>query len=78
MGALGQAEIFRWLAAPHSTVIQASDTHSGLCDDPEATLDCAGSGPRAAQRQPHSRPLTKRRVKYVGHASGVTLVLCLC
>ncbi len=39
VGALGQAEIFRWLTAPHSTVIQASDTHAGLCDDPEAALE---------------------------------------
>ena len=38
IGVLGQAEIFHWLVAPHSTVIQASDVHSGLCDDPDAAL----------------------------------------
>ena len=43
VGALGQAEVFRWLAAPHSTVIQASDTHSGLCGDPEAALEALAS-----------------------------------
>ena len=36
---LGQAERFHWLVAPASTIIQASDAHSGLCDDPVAELD---------------------------------------
>jgi len=36
---LGQAERFHWLVAPASTIIQASDVHSGLCDDPAAELD---------------------------------------
>ena len=35
---LPQSERFHWLAAPSSTVIQASSVHSGLCDDPEQTL----------------------------------------
>ncbi|HEX6868660.1 MAG TPA: DUF3037 domain-containing protein, partial [Candidatus Limnocylindrales bacterium] len=35
---LGQAERFHWLVAPSSTVIQASDVHSGLCDDPALEL----------------------------------------
>jgi hypothetical protein len=39
IGALGQAEIFHWLVAPHSTVIQSSPVHSGLCADPAAALD---------------------------------------
>ena len=36
---LDQAERFHWLVAPASTIIQASDVHSGLCDDPAAELD---------------------------------------
>jgi hypothetical protein len=36
---LEQAERFHWLVAPASTIIQASDVHSGLCDDPAAELD---------------------------------------
>lgn len=39
VGRLGQADSFHWLVAPHSTVIQASPVHTGLCDDPEAVLD---------------------------------------
>ena len=38
IGRLGQAEAFHWLVAPHSTVIQTSPVHSGLCTDPAATL----------------------------------------
>lgn len=38
VAALPQSERFHWLAAPSSTVIQASPTHSGLCDDPDETL----------------------------------------
>ena len=36
---LGQAERFHWLVAPSSTIIQPSDVHSGLCDDPAIELD---------------------------------------
>jgi hypothetical protein len=36
---LGQAERFHWLVSPSSTMIQVSDVHSGLCDDPAAELD---------------------------------------
>jgi hypothetical protein len=36
---LEQAERFHWLVAPSSTIIQASDVHSGLCDDPMAELE---------------------------------------
>lgn len=39
IGALGQAEAFHWLVAPHSTIIQASPVHSGLCNDPEVALE---------------------------------------
>ncbi|MEO6856971.1 MAG: DUF3037 domain-containing protein [Solirubrobacteraceae bacterium] len=36
---LPESERFGWLAAPSSTVIQASPVHTGLSDNPEATLD---------------------------------------
>ena len=38
MAALGQGERFHWLVAPSSTVIQASEVHTGLCDDPAEEL----------------------------------------
>jgi len=33
-----QSERFGWLVAPSSTIIQPSEVHTGLSDDPEATL----------------------------------------
>ena len=39
MARLGQAERFHWLVAPSSTIIQPSEVHTGLCDDPAAELD---------------------------------------
>jgi hypothetical protein len=39
IAALDQAERFRWLCAPRSTVTQVSPVHAGLCDDPARTLD---------------------------------------
>jgi hypothetical protein len=39
IAALPQSERFGWLAAPSSTIIQASDVHTGLSEDAEATLD---------------------------------------
>jgi hypothetical protein len=39
IGALGQAESFHWLVAPHNTMIQCSPVHSGLCDDPRTALE---------------------------------------
>lgn len=36
---LGQGERFHWLVAPASTVIQPSEVHTGLCDDPAAELE---------------------------------------
>ena len=39
IGLLPQAERFRWLVAPRSTIVQPSPVHSGLCDDPQAELD---------------------------------------
>jgi hypothetical protein len=39
IAALGQGERFHWLVAPSSTVIQPSDVHTGLCDDPAEELD---------------------------------------
>lgn len=36
---LSLAERFHWLVAPSSTIIQPSAVHTGLTDDPAATLD---------------------------------------
>jgi hypothetical protein len=36
---LGQGERFHWLVAPSSTVIQPSEVHTGLSDDPRSELD---------------------------------------
>ncbi|HEY3165147.1 MAG TPA: DUF3037 domain-containing protein [Candidatus Limnocylindrales bacterium] len=36
---LGQGERFHWIVAPSSTVIQPSEVHTGLCDDPVAELE---------------------------------------
>jgi Protein of unknown function (DUF3037) len=36
---LSPSERFGWVAAKSSTVIQPSDVHTGLTDDPQATLD---------------------------------------
>jgi DUF3037 family protein len=33
-----QSERFHWLVAPASTVVQPSAVHTGLCEDPAATL----------------------------------------
>lgn len=39
IAALDQSDRFGWLAAPSSTIIQPSAIHTGLCEDPRATLD---------------------------------------
>ena len=39
IAALPQSERFGWLAAPSSTIVQASEVHTGLSDDAERTLD---------------------------------------
>jgi hypothetical protein len=36
---LGLAERFHWLVAPSSTIIQPSEVHTGLCDDPRVELE---------------------------------------
>ena len=36
---LGHAERFHWLVSPSSTIIQPSEVHSGLCDDPAIELN---------------------------------------
>jgi hypothetical protein len=36
---LPKAERFHWLSSPSSTVVQRSEVHTGLTDDPAATLD---------------------------------------
>ena len=38
IGTLTQAERFRWLVAPRSTMIQCSPVHEGMCDDPREAL----------------------------------------
>lgn len=38
IAALPPSERFGWLAAPASTIIQPSPVHTGLCEDPQATL----------------------------------------
>ena len=39
IAALSRPERFHWLVAPSSTVIQPSAVHTGLTDDPSATLE---------------------------------------
>lgn len=39
MAALGIGERFHWLVAPSSTVIQPSEVHTGVCEDPQRELD---------------------------------------
>lgn len=39
IGTLPQRARFHWLVAPRSTVIQTSDVHSGVHEDPKAALD---------------------------------------
>ncbi len=36
---LAAPERFRWVASPSSTMIQPSEVHSGVTEDPAATLD---------------------------------------
>ena len=36
---LGLAERFHWLVSPASTIIQPSDVHTGLCQDPAVELE---------------------------------------
>jgi len=36
---LSQSERFHWISSPHSTIIQRSEAHTGLTDDPAATLE---------------------------------------
>jgi hypothetical protein len=38
IAALEAPERFRWVTSPSSTVIQPSDVHGGLTDDPESSL----------------------------------------
>ncbi len=39
IAALPASERFGWLVAPASTIVQASEVHTGLTDDPAKTLD---------------------------------------
>jgi hypothetical protein len=38
IAAMPQSERVGWLAAPSSTIVQASGAHTGLCEDPAQTL----------------------------------------
>jgi hypothetical protein len=39
IAALSQRERFHWIVSPRSTIIQTSAVHTGLTDDPLATLE---------------------------------------
>ena len=39
VGGLGTAEVFHWIVAPHSTVLQSSPVHAGITTDPAAALE---------------------------------------
>lgn len=39
LGRMSASDRFGWLAAPSSTAVQSSAAHTGLCEDPAATLD---------------------------------------
>jgi hypothetical protein len=39
IAALDTTARFHWLVAPSSTIVQPSEVHTGLCDDPAACLD---------------------------------------
>jgi hypothetical protein len=39
IAALSAPERFHWLVSPSSTIIQPSEVHTGLTDDPAATLE---------------------------------------
>lgn len=39
IAALPKHERFHWLVAPASTIIQASEVHTGFCEDPAAELE---------------------------------------
>ena len=36
---LSQSERFHWISSPHSTIVQRSEAHTGLTDDPATTLE---------------------------------------
>ena len=41
-GLIGQQDLasrFRWLTAKRSTIIQSSETHPGLCSDPQSAIN---------------------------------------
>lgn len=39
LGQMSQAERFRWLVSPRSTIVQASPVHLGQSDDPEREIE---------------------------------------
>ena len=47
---LDRSERFGWIVAPSSTLVQPSDVHTGLTDDPAATLEKLFAGLVAVPR----------------------------
>jgi hypothetical protein len=39
IAALPPSQRFHWLVSPASTVVQPSEVHTGLCDDPHLALE---------------------------------------
>ncbi len=39
IGRMAKKERWHWLVAPKSTILQCSPVHSGVCDDPERSLE---------------------------------------
>ena len=39
LGKMSQSERFQWLVSPRSTIIQISETHEGVCDNPAEALE---------------------------------------
>ena len=54
VAAMPQSERFGWLVAPASTVVQASEVHTGLCEEPAAHARRAVRAPGglSASRRP--------------------------
>ena len=63
IGQLECAEIFHWLTAPHSTVIQTSPVHSGLCNDPAATLEKLAADLHGGVKNRHVSSLGDRHAR---------------
>ncbi len=58
IAALPQSERFGWLVAPSSTIVQPSEVHTGLCQDPaaDARRPCSSGWSRLRARLVPSSP----------------------